>query len=174
MLTAGRLDLSGEQVGRLVVTTRWRRCKNKRREIQWLCHCSCGRKTWVFTVNLRRLHTLSCGCFLADLTAKRSTTHGHTRGRTKSPEYRSWRAMIQRCTNPTNNRYSNYGGRGITVCPRWRDSFEHFLSDMGLRPNGQTLDRLNSDGNYEPGNCRWATASEQNRNRRPRRRKQAA
>lgn len=97
-------------------------------------------------------------------------SHGHTRGpagaNRTTPEYRSWRAMLQRCTYPNNVHYPNYGGRGITICERWRLSFVAFLTDMGPRPEGTTLDRIDGDSDYTPGNCRWATAKEQAANRR--------
>lgn len=87
-----------------------------------------------------------------------------------SPAYQSWRSMMTRCFNQNYDRYSDYGGRGITVCERWQ-TFANFLEDMGERPEGHTLDRINNDGNYEPQNCQWATLSEQARNRRKARRK---
>jgi hypothetical protein len=100
------------------------------------------------------------------------TTHGHARSRTTgragTSTYYIWAAMIQRCTNPRCAAWKDYGGRGISVCARWRESFENFLADMGEKPEGLSIDRTNNDGNYEPGNCRWATASEQARNKRPR------
>ena len=92
---------------------------------------------------------------------------GHRIGNRRSPTYNSWRMMIARCYLTTQHNYPNYGGRGISVCDRWR-SFLHFLEDMGERPEGKTLDRINPDGNYEPGNCRWATTKEQAQNKRPR------
>lgn len=88
-------------------------------------------------------------------------------GRSRSREYYSWLTMIQRCTNPNNTNYHKYGARGISVCKRWRDGFEYFLEDMGARPEGYTLDRINNDGNYEPSNCRWASMEEQTWNKRP-------
>lgn len=95
--------------------------------------------------------------------------HGHTSGRTMSPTYYSWSTMRTRCRNPKCNRYANYGGRGIRICERW-ELFENFLADMGERPSGLSLDRYpDKNGNYEPGNCRWATSKEQAQNRRPRR-----
>lgn len=99
---------------------------------------------------------------------RRATTHGHTVSRRDTPTYRSWASMVNRCTNPKTPNFANYGGRGITVCDRWRLSFVAFLADMGERPSLEhSLDRWpNNDGNYKPGNCRWATQSEQCRNRR--------
>lgn len=99
------------------------------------------------------------------------TVHGHARrrakGRAGTSTYYIWAAMIQRCTNPKNRDYKNYGARGITVCDRWRD-FTNFLADMGEKPDGLSIDRIDNDGNYEPGNCRWATPAQQASNKRPR------
>lgn len=122
------------------------------------CLCECGERTTALLAHLRSGATTSCGC--------NARTHGHTRGG-RSPTYICWMAMRARCANPKDPGFGYYGGRGITVCDRWRGSFENFLADMGERPEGLTLDRVDNSGNYEPGNCRWATWSEQNLNRRP-------
>src|SRR2546427_1038477 len=104
--------------------------------------------------------------------SKEMTKHGHCgqrvsgRQQPPSPTYRSWYSLTARCTNPNTPDYPRYGGRGITVCERWREDFRNFLADMGERPAGTSIDRINNDGNYEPGNCRWATRSGQMRNRR--------
>ena len=93
-------------------------------------------------------------------------THGHYSGGQQSPTYVSWRSLIQRCTNPNKINWKYYGGRGITICKRWRESFEAFLEDMGERPDFTSIDRIDNDGNYEPGNCRWATRKQQRANQR--------
>ena len=125
----------------------------------WLCSCSCGGSRVVSPTRLRTGHTKSCGCrFIEGV-----STHGLS----KSKTYKTWQQMVQRCTNEKATGYENYGGRGITICERWM-KFENFLADMGERPEGKSLDRRTNDGNYEPGNCRWATPKEQQINRRVR------
>lgn len=135
----------------------------------WLCKCDCGTEKIIVGESLTGGNTKSCGCRRIREIKKqvgKSATHGHCRDFKVSPEYRSWSSMIQRCTNPNQKRYDRYGGRGIIVCERWM-TFENFLTDMGYRPSMKhSIDRYpNKDGNYEPANCRWATQSEQNRNR---------
>jgi hypothetical protein len=132
-----------------------------------VCECDCGNIVTVMNKQLRTKKTKSCGCLRREDVSRRFTTHGHTLEKRFSPTYHSWAGMITRCTNPKRKTWGKYGGRGITVCDRWKNSFEAFLEHMGERPLGKTLDRYpNNDGNYEPNNCRWATWSEQMKNRR--------
>jgi len=139
--------------------------KANRRVRYWLCRCECGNE---LEVSEKRLG-FGSGCVgCAHSGSKNSKfAHGETVGE-KTSEYRAWAAMKVRCHNPNFQQFKDYGGRGIVVCERWRDSFENFLADMGRKPTPEhTIDRWpNKDGNYEPGNCRWATDSEQRRNRR--------
>jgi hypothetical protein len=126
------------------------------------CECDCGNIKSVKLGLITNGQSKSCGCLITDTQKLIRTTHGMYGTR----EYKSWQSMKERCSNPKNNRWYLYGGRGIKVCDRWLNSFQNFFNDMGIRPKGTTIDRINSDGNYEPSNCRWATLSEQNKNRR--------
>lgn len=132
---------------------------------QFKCICDCGNKVIVRLSHLRSSITKSCGCWKLSVTSdrgKKNKTHGLSKSRT----YKSWRMLKERCNNPKTKGYEYYGGRGIRVCDRWLNSFENFYNDMGIRPLGKTIDRINVNGNYEPSNCRWATPSEQTLNQR--------
>jgi hypothetical protein len=149
------IDITGSHFGRLTVLRR-SKTRARNRQAMWVCRCNCGKTITVRGDGLRTQHTLSCGCLRID----RITRHGEAR----SVEYMCWFNMHLRCSDPAIHNFHRYGGRGIKVCKRWFD-FKNFLSDMGRRPNGMTLDRINNHGNYEPSNCRWATPKQQAYNR---------
>ena len=160
------VDESGKTYGRLSVLglspEQWG--KHKR----WLCRCECGTLCIVAGGQLRKGKTRSCGCLNLESLQSRAT-HGKCVGGHRRV-YRIWNAMRQRCHNPNQPHYERYGGRGITVCDEWRKSFEAFYRDMGDPPSpDHSIDRIDNDRGYEPGNCRWATAAQQNRNQRKRR-----
>lgn len=161
-------DRTGHVYGRLTVISRAPNDKNRR--TCWNCICECGSEIIVMNGNLQTGQTRSCGCYMAEKARKWMTSPGAprttTHGAWLTPEWYSWSCMKQRVLNPNRKGYKDYGGRGITICPQWRHSFSQFLADMGPRPKGTSLDRIDVDGNYEPGNCRWATRKEQQNNQR--------
>jgi len=152
-------NLVGQRFYRLVVLERAESAKGNTR---WLCQCDCGNKIIVAGQHLKLGKTKSCKCLW-----ETRTKHGATTHTTKSREYTAWIQAKARCFNPNHRGYKNWGGRGITMCEKWRDDFPAFRQDMGPCPEGYELDRHpNNDGNYEPGNCRWASHTENNRNKR--------
>lgn len=152
-------DLVNQRFGRLTVLSR----NDEITGIRWDCLCDCGGTACVTTRNLKKDRTKSCGCLQKEVVGSLRRTHGLTH----SPEYTVWQLMKDRCSNPKNKDFHSYGGRGISVCDRWVNSFENFLCDMGQKPSCQhSIDRINNNGNYEPNNCRWATPVQQAKNQR--------
>ena len=155
-------DLTSKKFGRLTVLKRLP--NNNHNQVVWMCLCECGVRKPVLSGSILSGSTRSCGCLQSEITARRSSSHLHSKRNERSPTYNSWALMIQRCTNPNNKRWKNYGGRGISVCRRWF-SFEAFLEDMGDRPNGFSIERKNNNGNYTPKNCIWIPMKSQVLNR---------
>jgi hypothetical protein len=162
------IDITGKTFGRLAVLKQ--STMRRHGKIAWECVCQCGARIVVSGNSLKRGNTTSCGCRHAEIKnaiGDKCRTHGMCR----TPEYASWCSMKDRCNNPNNDDYAHYGGRGIRICDRWNDSFEAFIADIGHKPFPRaTVDRIQVNGNYEPGNCRWATQAEQTRNKRNNRR----
>lgn len=153
-------NLTGKRFGRLIAIKF--AGKDKWNNIRWLCQCDCGNKKIVQRGHLASGHTKSCGCWMRD----RLTIHGYSKRCKKDRTHQIWESMIKRCTKPNHQSWKHYGGRKITVCKQWLNSFENFLKDMGKAPKGLQLDRINNNKGYYPKNCRWTTKQEQARNRR--------
>lgn len=157
-------DLTGAQYGRLIALE-FVGVKNKK--TYWLWRCECGVVKELPPGDIKNGRTKSCGCLGRETSTARghsSATHGHTVG-TRSSMYRTWSSMRNRCNNPRHPAYPHYGARGIAVCARW-NNFEYFLADMGDRPTGLSLDRIDNDQGYSSENCRWATKAQQSQNQR--------
>lgn len=153
------VDHSGQKFGRLTVG----KCLGGRRT-KWECLCDCGKTTIVQGKKLRSGHTVSCGCLRTEMLVDRATIHGHAKSTYKHPVYRIWKGIVARCMNKNNKVFHRYGGRGIKICDRWL-SYRNFYSDMiGTWEPGLSIDRIDNNGNYEQGNCRWASRKQQSRN----------
>jgi hypothetical protein len=133
----------------------------EKKDKRWICKCECGTIKPVFAMVLKSGNSTSCGCARSEMAKIRATTHGMTNSR----EQRTWNSMIQRCTNVNHVAFHNYGGRGITICPEWRNDFMSFFKDMGARPEGKSIDRIDNEKGYFKDNCKWSTEVEQKNNR---------
>lgn len=156
-------DITGQKFGKL--TAKEYMFTDKGKSSTWLCECECGNTIPVVLVSLRNGNTQSCGCLRLENLRKKVSTHR----KTHSSEYYAWSNMIQRCTNPKNPEYKNYGNRGIFVCDKWRNSFQSFLEDVGEKPKkSYSLDRINNQDGYYKENCRWTDSYTQANNQRDR------
>lgn len=160
-----KIDLTGERFGRWKVISLSGIDRGRK---HWKCQCDCGAEKIVRGDVLTRGISMSCGCLAKEINVQIRLKHGYciNQNHNGNSTYVSWKSMKQRCYNPNTDQYHRYGALGVHVCDRWLDSFENFVADMGERPQGTTLDRINPYGNYEPNNCRWADAYVQNNNQR--------
>lgn len=162
----------GDRFGRLVIISSnpERRLKEGKKKLWWLCRCDCGQESFFLATRLRGGRSTSCGCKRLESLKPGNGANAKYSVLTTSPNgrrtYASYQSMLARCTDTRSQNFKNYGGRGIVVCDRWRQSYQNFLDDMGLRPAGTTIGRENNNGNYEPENCRWETNAEQSGNKR--------
>ena len=157
-------DLVGLNFGKLTVLE----CLGKTGKYYYYnCICECGNIKSIERINLMSGHTTSCGCFIKEKNISRCTTHGCAGEELKTSEYRIWNHIKERCNNPKDKRYSDWGGRGITICDEWTNSFDTFLFDMGTRPSPKhSIDRIDNNKGYYKENCKWSTKIEQGRNKR--------